>query len=398
LLPHLASMQITVSQMPSGSARPDPVEIVERKGLGHPDTLCDALAEEFSLALCRFYRERFGLVLHHNVDKVLLRGGIAHPAYGGGVVVAPIEIYLAGRATAELRGEKLPIEELAIEACRSWLRGSLHALDPDRHVQLRCLVRPGSAELVELYERQRKTGVPLANDTSCGVGSAPLTDLEATVLGVEQRLNRPKAKRSHPEVGEDIKVMGVRRNDHVDLTVACAFVDRFVSDLDDYLAKKERLRDEVRALSGADAVEVNTGDEPAAGSVYLTVTGTSAEAGDDGQAGRGNRANGLITPYRPMTLESTAGKNPITHVGKLYNAAARLIAEAIVEEIADVAAAQVFLVSQIGRPVTEPQVVDVKLDALGDESARRAEEIARDRLAGLGGLWEQIVARAISLY
>lgn len=391
-------MQITVSQMPAGSARPEPVEIVERKGLGHPDTLCDALAEEFSLALCRFYRDRFGLVLHHNVDKVLLRGGVAHPAYGGGVVVAPIEIYLAGRATAELRGEKLPLEELAIEACRSWLRGSLHALDPDRDVQLRCLVRPGSAELVEIYERQRETGVPLANDTSCGVGSAPLTDLEATVLDVEQRLNRPEAKRSHPEVGEDIKVMGVRRNERVDLTVACAFVDRFVSDLDDYLAKKERLREEVRALSGADAVEVNTGDEPAAGSVYLTVTGTSAEAGDDGQAGRGNRANGLITPYRPMTLESTAGKNPITHVGKLYNAAARLMAEAIVEEIADVAAAQVFLVSQIGRPVTEPQVVDVKLDALSDKSARRAEEIARDRLAGLGGLWEQIVARAISLY
>jgi S-adenosylmethionine synthetase len=50
--------------------------------------------------------------------------------------------------------------------------------------------------------------------------------------------------------------------------------------------------------------------------VYLTVTGTSAEAGDDGEVGRGNRVNDLITPYRPISLEAAAGKNPVTHVGQ----------------------------------------------------------------------------------
>jgi S-adenosylmethionine synthetase len=78
-----------------------PVEIVERKGLGHPDSICVALAEAFSIALCRFHRERFGLILHHNVDKVLLRGGSARPAFGGGEVIEAIEIFLAaGRSRA----------------------------------------------------------------------------------------------------------------------------------------------------------------------------------------------------------------------------------------------------------------------------------------------------------
>src|SRR5271157_2165233 len=80
------------------------VEFVERKGLGHPDTLCDALAEEFSLSLSRFYLDRFGLILHHNVDKALLWGGQAQPAFGGGKILRPIEIYLSGRATYDHRG------------------------------------------------------------------------------------------------------------------------------------------------------------------------------------------------------------------------------------------------------------------------------------------------------
>ncbi len=88
-----------------------------------------------------------------------------------------------------------------------------------------------------------------------------------------------------------------------------------------------------------------------AGDVFLTVTGTSAEAGDDGEVGRGNRTCGLITPYRSITLEAAAGKNPVSHVGKLYNLVASRIAAAITAEIPDVPDAACVLVSQIGRPV-----------------------------------------------
>src|SRR6266567_5111723 len=90
----------------------DDVEIVERKGIGHPDTICDALAESLSRNLCREYQRRFGRVLHHNVDKALLCGGRALPAFGGGGVTEPIRISLAGRATSTLGGEVVPIEDI----------------------------------------------------------------------------------------------------------------------------------------------------------------------------------------------------------------------------------------------------------------------------------------------
>ncbi len=66
-----------------------------------------------------------------------------------------------------------------------------------------------------------------------------------------------------------------------------------------------------RPPGGKWPVHVNTADDIKKKSVFLTVTGTSAEMGDDGSVGRGNRCNGLITPNRPMSMEATSGKNPI---------------------------------------------------------------------------------------
>jgi S-adenosylmethionine synthetase len=394
-------MNIVVSELDGAAATAQPVEVVERKGLGHPDTLCDALAEEVSLALSRFYLERFGFVLHHNVDKVLLRGGASRPAFSRGVVDEPIELYLAGRATREYGGVKIPVDELAIGACRSWISSHMHALDAERHVRVHCLVRPGSSELVELFERQRKGAPRLANDTAIGVGFAPLTPLEGAVLAAEKSLQ----ERGAPERGEDVKVMGVRVGARSALTVACAFVGGHLRDLDAYLAARRTAAEKVRtattaALGIEPAVEVNTADDPASGSVYLTVTGTSAEAGDDGQTGRGNRANGLITPARPMTIESFAGKNPITHVGKLYNVAAMRIAEALVSGIEGATEAHVLLVSRIGMPIEEPQVVHVQLRAETPgrvtELAPRAREITRGHLEDIGSLWEQLLSRNLA--
>ncbi len=383
------------------------VEIVERKGLGHPDTICDALAEQLSVALCRFYYEHFGVLLHHNVDKVLLWGGIARPAFGGGKILAPSEIFLAGRATQEFKGVRIPIEELAIETCRNWLRQNFHVLDPDRYVKLHCLVRPGSVDLTELYARAAETGIWLANDTSCGVGFAPLSHLERVVYRVEKHLNSPEIKQSYPEIGEDIKVMGIRKGELISLTVACAFVDRFVSDSDDYYCKKDRLQQTIsqavrKIFDKPIKVEINTGDNLERGNFYLTVTGTSAEAGDDGQTGRGNRVNGLICPYRPMTLEAVAGKNPVTHVGKLYNVVANLIAAAVVEEIDEVTAAYCHLVSQIGQPVERPQIIDVQLQMLENQPIEkfqeRIEEIVRDRLLQIDTLWQRLIQGDFTLY
>jgi len=98
------------------------IEIVERKGLGHPDTICDGIAEEISVHLCRYYLKHFGVILHHNVDKVLLCAGVARVSYGGGQILHPIEIYVGGRATEEYLGQQVPVNEIAEKASREWLR------------------------------------------------------------------------------------------------------------------------------------------------------------------------------------------------------------------------------------------------------------------------------------
>jgi S-adenosylmethionine synthetase len=390
--------RLHVEQLPYAATAP--VEIVERKGLGHPDSICDALAESASLALCRLYQERFGTILHHNVDKVLLWGGAAEPAFGGGRVVEPLEIFLAGRATRRFKGIELPVDQVVEEACRAWFRTNLPAVNVDRHVRLHMLIRPTSEDLADLFLRRAPDNVALANDTSCGVGYAPLSPLEAAVHAIERNLNASGVKARHPEIGQDIKVMAIRSGEDARFTVSVAFIDAHIANAQDYVLKKRdvcqlarRVADEFLAAS-AD-VEINTADRPP-DSLYLTVTGTSAEAGDDGEAGRGNRANGLITPYRPMTMESVAGKNPVNHVGKLYSLAAGLIAQTLAE-IEGITAAECFLVSQIGRPITEPQIIDIRIRPIADAAIedfrsdveevvsshlRRLEHFAEDLLAG----------------
>lgn len=385
---------------------PGEVELVERKGIGHPDTICDALAEELSRALCRFYLERFGAVLHHNVDKALLVGGAARPRFGGGEVIEPIEIHLAGRAVTRVGDEVVPVDDLAQRCASEWLSRNLRGLDVARHVRLHTHVRAGSTDLSALFRRRHPSTLVLANDTSIGVGFAPLSRLESLVLSVERELNSVAFRDTHPAGGEDVKVMGRRDGAAAALTVARAFVDRHLPDLDAYVRAKGAVETRVRELAEQAfddvGVVVNASDDAEAGSIYLTVTGLSAEAGDDGQVGRGNRVNGLITPGRPMSLEAAAGKNPVSHVGKLYNLVANQAAHALCAALPGVRGAQVLLVSCIGRPIDQPELAQVRLwlddpAALGALSAR-AVEVVSDALARLPELLPRLLRGDIEVY
>ncbi len=397
--------RIVVTPMTFEPVYKQSAEIVERKGVGHPDTMCDSIAEELSVALSKLYLEEFGAIMHHNVDKALLVGGVANPVFGGGEVISPIEIYLVGRALDKKDGKPLPVEELAIEVARSWIKENIRNLDPDRHTIIKPRIKPGSKDLVDLFLRfHEKNEVPLANDTSFGVGYAPLDDLERVVFETERFLNSSELKTQHPEVGEDIKVMGVRIKDSIRITIACAFVSRYIKDMKDYIEKRESVRRKVfeRISSLTDKeleVHINTADNPEGGSVYITVTGTSAEQGDDGQVGRGNRVNGLITPYRPMSLEAAAGKNPVSHIGKIYNVVANIIADRVVREIEEVEEAYCYIVSQIGKPINEPQVCDVKIRTSRDISGieDRVASIAQEELQEMPFTWKRFLSKEFSV-
>jgi len=384
-------------------------EFVERKGLGHPDYIADAVAEMASLGLSRYYREHFGIILHHNVDKVLVVGGQAQPKFGGGEVIRPIRIIVAGRATTTVELEQegrtiheiVPVEEIVIEEAKEWIRRNFRFLDPDRHVVIECAIGSGSVDLVGLFKLGLVRKVPLANDTSLGVGFAPLTPTERIVYEVERYINSREFKQKFPAAGEDVKVMAFRREKHVVLTVACAFISHFVRDKDEYISLKEelkrRIEDYVAKLAPELDVEVhvNTGDDPEHGIFYLTVTGTSAEHGDDGCTGRGNRVRGLITPMRPMSMEAAAGKNPVSHIGKLYNVAANLIAERIYNEVHDIDEVYVYLLSQIGKPINEPLAAHVELVTrrqLTSDIVRDVESIISEELENITRLTDLIVS------
>ena len=148
-------------------------------------------------------------------------------------------------------------------------------------------------------------------------------------------------------------------------------------------------------------VAVNAADDRKTGAVYLTVTGTSAEAGDDGEVGRGNRVNGLITPGRPMSLEAAAGKNPVTHVGKIYNVVARNIAASLVEDVPEISSAQCLLVSRIGSPVTQPALIDIKVTIDGaaiSELEHQAKDIVERHLYRIPELIGDFVAGKIQIF
>lgn len=388
-----------------------PIEMVERKGLGHPDTICDAIVEEVSRALCKYYLENYGQILHHNVDKGSLAGGRAEPRFGGGEVLEPIYILIIGRATTDVlkegKIERVPVGTLTLEAAREFLRKNFRFLDPCKHVQIDYKIRPGSADLVTLF--QSRGSAPLANDTSFGVSFAPLSETERLVLECERYLNSKKLKKELPEVGEDIKVMALREENKIKLTIAAAIISSLTPDLDHYLSVKEEIKDRILDLAAKITsreveVDVNTADiiDRSPPSVYLTVTGTSAEAGDDGQVGRGNRVNGLITPMRPMSLEAAAGKNPLSHVGKIYNALAHLIANRIVEEVNYVKEAYVRILSQIGKPITDPQIASAQLvveeGAPWNAVKSDVEGILEDEISKVTTLTEKFVRGEISLF
>ena len=379
------------------------VEIVERKGIGHPDSVADGIAESISRALSKYYLEHYGRILHHNTDQAEIVGGQAKPKFGGGQVLEPVYILLSGRATTMVNGERVPYRTIAKKAAVEFLKNNYRNLDIEEDVIIDCMIGQGSVDLRGLYDTQKY----LANDTSFGVGYAPMSDLERVVYETERYINGPLKDRL-PEIGEDIKVMGFRNGDRMNITVAAAFVGKYTPDRDHYMNVKDELKDILTdyALKFTDKEVnffINTGDLPDDNVFYLTVTGLSMENGDDGSVGRGNRVNGLITPYRPMSMEASAGKNPVTHVGKLYNILAFKIAEDITKAAGgDVKEVHVRIVSQIGKPVDEPQVASIQIiPAEGVNIARYKEEfrnIADQWLANLPKVTEMLVNGEINVF
>jgi len=384
------------------------VEIVERKGKGHPDSLIDGASEAVSLGLSDYYLKHFGAILHHNVDKGILVGGRSQAGFGTGTIIAPIYLMVAGRATelVPIKGKmvEVPVEEIARQSIRDFIRETMRFLDPDKHVVIDTKIKQGSPDLVAVF--MRKGAMPVSNDTSIGVGYAPLSPTENLVLSSEKLLNSPSFKRRFPEVGEDVKVMGLRRGKKLEATVAAAMVSRKIPDASHYISVMDDVHEELQKLAEEVRLDVNfklnAADNPKHGDFYLTVTGTSAEQGDDGNTGRGNRVNGLISPMRQYSMEATAGKNPVNHTGKILNALAVLTAREIVKKVPTVKESYVRVLSRIGKPIDQPLIASaaVVLEKGGRISRVRGEieSIMDDSLEDIRRVTNLILERKIELF
>lgn len=359
--------KITIEILGNTPVGDQAVEIVERKGLGHPDSICDAVMEAVSVALSREYVEAFGRVLHHNVDKGLLSAGVVEKGFGYGKVIRPMEFFIGDRATFSVGPVEVPVAEIVERTVKRWFKENLKDIDTGTDLKVSIELKPGSAELVDIF--RRKGEVMGANDTSAAVGSAPFTPLETAVYDTEMFLNSKQFKKRFPETGEDVKVMGIRTGRALDLTVAMPLKARCVSSESDYFSRKEKIYAALTDLSCAfpfssvklnyNTLDVKSGGGGLEG-VYLTLLGTSAEDADSGQVGRGNRVNGLISLNRPTGTEAAAGKNPVSHVGKIYSVLAHRLASAIYKRVEGLAEVYVWLVSEIGAPIDDPKTVYVQ--------------------------------------
>ncbi len=395
----MTKRNIVVTEATGPSIEKTPVEIVERKGIGHPDSLCDGIAERISVEYTRWCEENLGVLLHHNFDKVQLVAGEVEVGYGSGQMLKPIRIQIAGRGIPTFQGRKIPLDDIAIEAAKKHVQETMRYLDPNRHMVIDSYAGRGAEELQYVVDRVT------ANDTSFGVSYWPRSGLERSVYRTAQYINHELI--DDLPLGEDIKVMGMRRDGELTLTVALPFMAHQVKSKKAYVNLRQAAQEAIQTYAAQldprkVNVMVNTADDVDGDAVYLTLTGTSAEMGDDGAVGRGNRVNGVIAPFRSTSLEAPCGKNPISHVGKVYNVLAYAAAQEIVEKVPEIEEATVYLLSQIGAPLDQPLMATALVrsadGALPKSVYADVEDLLDANLANVHGMRERILTQEVSLF
>lgn len=393
----------------------DPIEVIERKGIGHPDTICDALACELSIQYAKYTLAHCdGLILHHHLDKVLLVGGNNEVTFGEmGRFTEPIRIIVAGRASTHYKGRTLPVKPLIDETIKTYMARHfpIPNIEKDLVIEQRLTnaagpgtLKESSGPIAEKFMPSDETKVRgygshyVSNDTSYCVAYAPNSPLEQAILAAEAYLNAAEIKEQYPWLGTDIKLMGVRVRDQIHLTSCIPQIARYVKDLAAYKANLQIAGDLLRGclLDFFDQDQIylslNTKDNYQEHNVYVTVTGASL-AGDVGVSGRANRTNGLITANRPMGLEGASGKNPRYFSGIVYNMSAKQMAQRLYEATGQPNI--VHIVSQNGAPLLDPWHTIVTIDC---DDHDLIEKIIREEQTRMPELTDAFIRGEIRLY
>ncbi len=396
-------------------------EVVETKGKGHPDNICDTLAEKISSNYSKYCIDHFGVVLRHMIDKLSILGGGSFVKYGGGEMIAPIRILVNGRFTDRYGEKKINYMDIVETTIKEYFAELFPLLDLEKFLIIidnthhnegpgvvydvnNCTKneRKSFFEVIDNVDAKKHNNHNRCNDTSTTVSYYPLSKLEKVVLCIEQTLNSIRYKKMKPWVGTDIKVMGIRKNMSIEITSCIPLISRYVANLDDYKNKLLDVKTDMITIVKEEfphsdiSIFLNTRDDFEMNDLYLTLIGSAVESGDEGAVGRGNRSRGVIPFNRNFSMEAACGKNPVYHTGKLFTAIGDLISKEIymkfkVENV-------VYCTSRMGDSIENPWNVSIELNKEVDkETVDEIEKIVNKILLSHNSVTKSVIDCDIKL-
>lgn len=310
------------------------IEIVERKGLGHPDSLADGLANAVSVSYSKYCIKKFGYVLHHNVDKLYIGGGMFLSEYKKTKVVKPIKIVINGRFSNKFGNRKINLKDIQEKAVKDYLK----MIFPSINLKTDIKIVSNSTQNMPImnnpywYTPRDVGDLPeqkklYANDTAVVVAHSPLTTTEQLTLNLEYffwNKNGLVIKPKYKYYGQDIKVMSVRNKNKIDCTICIPVISKYIKSEKDYYCRVTKIEKILQNYAndflkqGKINAKINV--NPSGGSLpkkYILGLGSCIEGGEEGVVGRGNYYNGLISIFRPSSVEAPFGKNPFYHTGRV---------------------------------------------------------------------------------
>lgn len=356
-------------------------EVVERKGVGHPDTLADALAEELSRVYSKYCYDTFGAVLHHNLDKLYIGAGWTKNSFGSVEKIKPIKVLVNGRISNTFGRKKIDIEALFRPIIKEYIGCVLPHLDVETDLDI--IINPTQHSRIPYWFSPRSlVDVPdatkvMASDTSVVTSFYPYSTCEKLALELEHFFWNENEK-GYPvpkfkEIGQDIKVMVTRIKEDISVVVCLPVISTEITSREEYFDVVERFECELNQIAkeicSNSKYSVNVfiyRDNSFRGTPYMLSLGTCAECGEEGLVGRGNNSLGFIPTFRPHSMEAPAGKNPRYHTGRVLSFLGNRLAKAIYDETG--VRNQILLLTKNTFSLVPPYVINIDLESAVPEN------------------------------
>jgi S-adenosylmethionine synthetase len=306
--------------------------VVERKGIGHPDTIADMVAEDFTNAYSKYTLSEFGEIINHSSDKVLLSGGMSELHFGSMKTIKPMTAYLFGKTVNTFGQKEIPVEKIFKDSCKKVftevfknekvLDALEYKVDTNNGIGMehsKTFYAPKEKDDMVVHESYK------SNDTIICSGFAPYSEIETLAIDIENYVNGEEWKRTFSFTGFDIKVMIVKLLENIDITLCVPFIAERTPSFSFYEEQKKHIHESVQAFvdsrvykekGNTYTVHINTRDFDE--HAYVVAFGSALDKGDFGAVGRGNKYSGVISLCRKTNIEAPAGKNPQLHSGKLF--------------------------------------------------------------------------------